>query len=52
MAMTQLDERSGSNGGIFSIDTTRKPDKSAFNYSRKNNTTVDVGGIYVVDASN
>lgn len=52
MAMTQLDERSGSNGGIFSIDTSRKPDKSKFDLSRKNNTTVDVGGIYVVDVFN
>lgn len=52
MANTQIEERVGSNGGIFSIDTSRKPDKSRFNLSRKNNTTVDVGGIYVVDVFN
>lgn len=49
MSTTQIEERAGSNGGIFGIDTSRKPSKSKFDLSRKNNTTVDIGGIYPID---
>lgn len=50
MAQTQLDYRLGSNNSIFDLLSNAKISTSSFDYSMKHSTTIDIGGIYPVDA--
>ena len=49
MSTTQLQERAGTDSGIFGLKTQRHPDQSKFDLSRKLLTTIDIGGIYPID---
>ena len=49
MPITQLQERAGTDSGIFGLKTQRHPDQSKFDLSRKLLTTIDIGGIYPID---
>lgn len=49
MSTTQLQERAGTDSGIFGFKTQRHPDQSKFDLSRKLLTTIDIGGIYPID---
>ncbi|QCS36780.1 major capsid protein [Tortoise microvirus 103] len=46
---TQLSEKLGANNSIFDVKEQPSIRLSAFNFSRKHNTTLDIGGIYPVD---
>ncbi|QCS37065.1 major capsid protein [Tortoise microvirus 48] len=46
---TQLSEKLGSNNSIFDVKEQPNLRLSAFNFSRKHNTTLDIGGIYPID---
>ncbi|QCS36865.1 major capsid protein [Tortoise microvirus 17] len=46
---TQLSEKLGSNNSVFDVKEQPNTRLSAFNFSRKHNTTLDVGGIYPID---
>lgn len=49
MSTTQLQERTGTDSGIFGLNTKKNPPRSKFDLSRKLFTTLDIGGIYPVD---
>lgn len=49
MPTTQLQERTGTDSGIFGLKTKKNPPRSKFDLSRKMFTTLDIGGIYPVD---
>lgn len=49
MPQTQLSNRLGTNNTIFDVDEKPRVPRSRFDLSRKNMTTVDIGGIYPVD---
>lgn len=49
MSTTQLQERTGTDSGIFGLKTKKNPSRSKFDLSRKMFTTLDIGGIYPVD---
>ncbi|QCS37474.1 major capsid protein [Tortoise microvirus 107] len=49
MSQTQLSQKLGTNNSIFDVKEEAKVRRSAFDYSRKHNTTIDIGGIYPVD---
>lgn len=49
MSTTQLQERTGTDSGIFGLKTKKNPPRSKFDLSRKMFTTLDIGGIYPVD---
>lgn len=49
MSTTQIQERAGTDSGIFGLKTQRHPDQSKFDLSRKLLTTIDIGGIYPID---
>lgn len=49
MPQTQLSNRLGTNNTIFDVDEKPRVPRSRFDLSRKNMTTIDVGGIYPVD---
>lgn len=50
MAQTQLDYRLGSNNSIFDLLSKAKISTSSFDFSMKHSTTIDIGGIYPLDA--
>lgn len=50
MAQTQLDYRLGSNNSIFDLLSKARISTSSFDYSMKHSTTIDIGGIYPLDA--
>lgn len=49
MPQTQLSNRLGTNNTIFDVDEKPRVPRSRFDLSRKNMTTIDIGGIYPVD---
>lgn len=49
MSTTQLQERTGTDSGIFGLKTKKNPPRSKFDLSRKMFTTLDIGGIYPID---
>ncbi|MBD5433577.1 MAG: hypothetical protein HDR35_04705 [Treponema sp.] len=49
MPQTQLSTRLGTNNTIFDVDEKPRVPRSKFDLSRKNMTTIDLGGIYPVD---
>lgn len=49
MSTTQLQERTGTDSGIFGLKTKKNPARSKFDLSRKMFTTLDIGGIYPID---
>lgn len=49
MPQTQLSTRLGTNNTIFDVDEKARVPRSRFDLSRKNMTTIDLGGIYPVD---
>lgn len=49
MPQTQLSTRLGTNNTIFDVDEKPRVPRSRFDLSRKNMTTIDLGGIYPVD---
>ena len=49
MSTTQLQERTGTDSGIFGLKTKKNPPRSKFDLSRKVFTTLDIGGIYPID---
>ena len=44
MSTTQLQERTGTDSGIFGLKTKKNPPRSKFDLSRKMFTTLDIGG--------
>lgn len=49
MPQTQLSSRLGSDNSIFDVKENAHISKSRFDFSRKNFTTIDIGGLYPVD---